>query len=332
MSKIRIGLIGYGSWTRMAFVPALRQSNKVKIVSAAACSEASKQNIRNELGKDVSIYGSYEELLGGQEIDAVMVAVPDSIHQNVMEAILEAGVAAYYEPPLATTREGIQNLLKKLLATDQILHSDLELGFSDALIRAAELVQNGVIGKIQTLELKLRSNWAQFEGPDMCLAHHLGPWYMDGLNSLIGKFPQRVLVMDGFGKLGRRQNNCLVHLDYDGTWGTINLNINSSAELETTIDVTGDNGELQLDYFKNTIKLQTMDNPVGKKIKVQPTFEIVGGWPGEAESVAAFIEAVLENKPSRTGNQLAAKLYLAGLAIEESKDSGGWAKINAITT
>ena len=121
-------------------------------------------------------------------------------------------------------------------------------------------------------------------------------------------------------------------MDYDGTWGTINLNLNSSAELETTIDVTGDNGELQLDYFKNTIKLQTMDNPVGKKIKVQPTFEIVGGWPGEAESVAAFIEAVLENKPSRTGNQLAAKLYLAGLAIEESKDSGGWAKINEKTT
>ncbi|MCY4545127.1 MAG: Gfo/Idh/MocA family oxidoreductase, partial [Gemmatimonadetes bacterium] len=105
MSNIRVGLIGYGGWTRLAFVPALRQHDRVRIVSAAAFSEASQDRIREELGPGVQVYGGFESLLAGPELDAVMMAIPDAIHEAAICAVLDSGVAVYYEPPLADDPE-----------------------------------------------------------------------------------------------------------------------------------------------------------------------------------------------------------------------------------
>ncbi|MCY3556467.1 MAG: Gfo/Idh/MocA family oxidoreductase [Gemmatimonadetes bacterium] len=330
MSNIRVGLIGYGGWTRIAFVPALRQHDRVKIVSAAAFSEASQGRIREELGPDVRVYGGFDELLSGPEIDAVMMAIPDAIHETAMDAVLDTGIAVYYEPPLADHPSGIRRMLKRLVAAGQVTHGDLEIGYASVVLRTAELLRSGTIGTPQTVHLNLRCNWAGYDGPDLSLAHHLGPWYVDGLNSIIGRSPRRVLVMDGHGQVGRRQFHSLVNFDYDGLWGTIHLNIDSVDTLETTIEVTGDEGDLHVDYFRNTIRLRTKTDPEVKEISVEPAKPVVGGWPGEAESVADFLDAVEKGMPNRTYARMAAGLYLTGLAIERSKESGGWVEIEEV--
>lgn len=330
MSNIRVGLIGYGGWTRLAFVPALRQHDRIRIVSAAAFSESSQERIREELGPDVEVFGGFEALLNGPELDAVMLAIPDRIHDTAMDAVLHAGVAAYYEPPLAGSPEGIREMLKRLVTADQVTHGDLEIGFATVVHRAAGLLRQGAIGVPQTVHLKLRSDWAGFGGPDLCLAHHLGPWYVDGLNSIIGRSPGRVLVMDGHGQPGRRQFHSLAHFDYDGLWGTIHLNIDSVDTLETTIEVAGDEGDLLVDYFRNTIRVRSKSDTEGEEIQVQPALPVVGGWPGEAESVAEFLSAVEKGTPNRTDARMAAQLYLTGLAIERSKETGGWVEIEEV--
>ena len=182
----------------------------------------------------------------------------------------------------------------------------------------------------QTVHLKLRSNWAQFGGPDLCLAHHLGPWYVDGLNSIIGRSPDKVLVMDGHGQPGRRQFHSLVHFDYGGLWGTIHLNIDSVDTLETKIEVTGDDGDLVVDYFRNTIQLRSKSGPDGETMRIKPAMPVVGGWPGEAECVSDFLDAVEKGTPNRTDARMAAGLYLTGLAIEQSKETSGWVGIEEV--
>ena len=314
----------------MAFVPALRQHDRVQIVSAAAFSEASQERIREELGPDVHVYGGFEELLSGPELDAVMMAIPDAIHEAAMDAVLDTGVAAYYEPPLADRPDGIRRMLQRLVTAAQVTHGDLEIGYASVVHRAAELLRSGAIGTPQTVHLNLRCNWAGYDGPDLSLAHHLGPWYVDGLDSIVGRSPRRVLVMDGHGQAGRRQFHSLVHFDYDGLWGTIHLNIDSVDTLETTIEVTGDDGDLLVDYFRNTIRLRTKTEPEGKEIRVEPVMPVVGGWPGEAESVADFLVAVEKGTPNRTDASMAAGLYLTGLAIERSKETGGWVEIEEV--
>ena len=100
MSKKRIGLIGYGSWTRNAYIPALRQDGRATLVSVAAPSQETRERIRSELGSEINVYDAIEKLLKGPQLDAVMIAVPDFMHEHTLLAALESDVAIFYEPPI----------------------------------------------------------------------------------------------------------------------------------------------------------------------------------------------------------------------------------------
>ena len=95
--------------------------------------------------------------------------------------------------------------------------------------------------------------------------------------------------------------------------------------------MTGDEGDLVVDYFRNTIQLRSKSDSEGETIHVTPAMPVVGGWPGEAESVADFLDAVEKGTPNRTNARMAAGLYLMGLAIERSKETGGWVEIEEVT-
>ena len=56
MAGIRIGLIGYGGWTLAAFIPALQLEPRAEIVSCAAPSEKSRQQIVTDLGNEISVF------------------------------------------------------------------------------------------------------------------------------------------------------------------------------------------------------------------------------------------------------------------------------------
>jgi predicted dehydrogenase len=174
MQKIRIGIIGYGSWTRNAYLPALYKSGRADIISVAAPSNDTRQLIRKELGPDINIYDGYEKLLNGPRIDAVMIAVPDFMHEQALSAALDSGVAVFYEPPVTDKRRNILPVLKSLLSAAQITFADLELGLIPAVSRAANLVKANIIGKIQTASIRLQSNWGPVPNYDLCNFNPLG--------------------------------------------------------------------------------------------------------------------------------------------------------------
>ena len=174
----RVGLIGYGGWTRMAYVPALRRDGRARIVSAAAPSEATQQRIRAELGDEVAVFASAADLLSGPPVDAVFIAVPDDVHEEALNAALDAGVAIFYEPPVANERQRIRPMLTRLLDASQVAHADLEIGFIPVFVEAARRVQAGILGQVRTARIHQQSNWAPMQLP--VSAHstisHPGTW------------------------------------------------------------------------------------------------------------------------------------------------------------
>ncbi|MFC1724617.1 Gfo/Idh/MocA family protein [candidate division KSB1 bacterium] len=331
MAKIRIGLIGYGSWTRNAYLPALKLDTRADIISAAASSEDTRQLIRNELGSDINVYDGIERLLNGQEIDAVMIAVPDSIHEHTLSAALNSNVAVFYEPPVTDTRQRLLPMLSCLLASNQITFADLELGFIPAVTRASELVQTDTIGKIQTASIRLQSGWGPVPNYNLCNFNHLCTWYVDVLNRILDASPRRVLLLDGYGTPGRRQNHSIGHLDYDGVWGTLQANIASVGELEITVEINGDAGDLYINILNGEIRFRSRLNS-NWTIEHLPALTPYADWPGMHESISTFLDAV-EKGHSTINNALAmTELQLVGLAAEESRDSGTWAEVKDINT
>jgi len=331
MSKLRIGLIGYGSWTRNAYLPALQHSGRATILSAAAPSERTRQLIRNELGNDLLVFDGFEALLNGPQLDGVMIAVPDFMHEAALTAALAAGVAVFYEPPLSHTRQHILPMLNRLLVAPQITHADLELGYIPAVKRMAELVQTRVLGQIQTVSMRLQASWQAEPHNDLCTIGRLAPWYVDVLNRILGATPLRVFVLDGHGNAGRAQNYSLAHFDYGEVWGSFHVNIASVGELAISIDGHGTAGDFALDLFTGEIRFRSQRNS-NWTIEQWPAQTPYADWPGMHESVAAFLDTVAKGEPNSNSALRMAQLNLVGLAAEEAKDNGTWASVRDVAT
>ncbi|MCY4118234.1 MAG: Gfo/Idh/MocA family oxidoreductase [Caldilineaceae bacterium] len=332
--NVRVGLIGFGGWTRSAYVPALRRDGRAQIISAAAPSEATQQRIRSELGTGVGVYSSAAELLTGPPIDAVFVAVTDTAHEEAIGAALDAGVHVFYEPPLANERQRIRPMVKRLLDAPQVTHADLEIGFIPAFVEAVRRVRSGILGQLRTVGVRLQCSWDANPEADLSTLNHIAPWYVDTLNRVMGGVPSRALILEGSGLPGRAQRQCQGIYDYDGVWGTVQVNLSSVVELETTVEANGDEGDLIVDLFSGALRQRTRENSEWSVEQIAES-EPRAGWPGMNECVTAFLDAVAGGTPSKTvppaDAPAVAQLHLIGMAAEASKESGGWADIEALS-
>ena len=65
-----------------------------RIVAAAARTEATRARIRQELGDAVATFDNAGAVLAGPALDAVMIAVPEPLHEPTLLAVLDTGLDA----------------------------------------------------------------------------------------------------------------------------------------------------------------------------------------------------------------------------------------------
>ncbi len=326
MSSLRIGLVGYGAWTRSAYLPALRRDGRAEIISVAAPTDATRARAVSELGSNVAAFPTVEEQLQGLDVDAVLIAVPDVHHEDALLAVLASGTPCLYEPPITATRARIAPVLRRLLSAEQITCADLELALIPAVQRAAELLAQGVVGGVQMARIRLQSGWGPVPDYDLCNLNHLCTWYVDVLNRILDAKPRRVLVRDGHGTPGRRQSQTIGLLDYGDVLGTLQANIACVGDQEIGVEINGSDGDILIDLWSGDVSLRTRESTAWTTESWR-AIEPYADWPGMHESITGFLDAVEGNQPAAYGAESVAELQLVGLAAEESLDSGTWADV-----
>lgn len=329
MRTVAVGIVGYGAWVRDAYIPGLRRDQRAEIVGISARRESTLTKIEEDFGGAVEVHGDFEDLLDSSRVEAVMIAVPDSLHAKAISTALRTGKPIFYEPPLADSRERIPQMAKELLAAPQVTHADLELALIPAVIAASERIREGAVGNVHGASVRLQSAWGPEPQQDTSSINRLSVWYVHVLNVLLGATPRRVLVMDGHGIDGRRQSQSCGYFDYGGIWGELKVNTDSVEELSIRVEVTGDEGDLLIDLLTGELAMRTKRNRLWQRER-RPGIEPYADWPGVHESITAFLDAVINEAPSFANAHVVAGLHLVGLAAEESKETGGWVKVGQI--
>jgi predicted dehydrogenase len=109
-------------------------------------------------GRQVAQHEDYRDLLRNRDINAVIVAVPDHWHTIIYLAALRAGKDVYGEKPLTLTVDEGKALVRVARETRKIFQTGSQQR-SDARFRqACELVRNGRIGRVQTVETRIGDN------------------------------------------------------------------------------------------------------------------------------------------------------------------------------
>ena len=154
--EIRLGFIGLGRQS-MFLLSGFLQVPGVKVLAGAdvygvKCKRFVKRvtDFYAKKGETVKIdtYEKYQDLLARQDIDAVVVAVPDFYHAIIAIAAVKAGKDVYLEKPLTFTIKEGQELRKAVRDNNKILAVGSQQRSDPNFQHAVKLVQDGAIGKI----------------------------------------------------------------------------------------------------------------------------------------------------------------------------------------
>ena len=130
----------------------------------AAC-DLDKNHLQQALDKinghyknqDCKPYHDYREMMARKDIDAVMLAVPDNWHALVATEAANNKKDIYGEKPLARTIAEQQAIVKAVQENKRIWQTGSWQRSQAPFRKAAEIVRNGLIGKITRVEVGLPS-------------------------------------------------------------------------------------------------------------------------------------------------------------------------------
>src|SRR5689334_2511903 len=102
-STFRFGILGVARIAR-GFAEGLRGSSLVEVVAVASRQSSRAESFAGEFGLRRA-YGNYQALIDDPEVDAIYVALPNSLHAEWSMAAARAGKHVLCEKPLAMSEE-----------------------------------------------------------------------------------------------------------------------------------------------------------------------------------------------------------------------------------
>ncbi len=114
--------------------------------------------------KDCVTYHDYREMMARKDIDAVMLAVPDNWHALTAVEAAKNKKDIYGEKPLARTIAEQQAIVKAVQKNKVIWQTGSWQRSVENFHKGAEIVRNGMIGKVTRVEVGLPSGHHDFAG------------------------------------------------------------------------------------------------------------------------------------------------------------------------
>jgi len=102
-------------------------------------------------------YLDYHDLLAHKGLDAVLIATPDHQHCPMLLAALAAGKDVYLEKPMSHSLQQSRQMIEAVRKSKQIVQIGMQRRSAPSVLKAKELVDSGILGKITMV--KPQWNW-----------------------------------------------------------------------------------------------------------------------------------------------------------------------------
>ncbi|NUQ61672.1 MAG: Gfo/Idh/MocA family oxidoreductase [Pirellulales bacterium] len=334
MDRVKLGLIGLGEWPRQAYVPALKELEGIEVAAVAAKSSATQQFARAEFG-GAAVYSDFQDLLDDPRVDAVLLAVPNPIHENAMLAAVSSGKHLFYEPPVSHRFESVERLHATMSAADRVIQPDFELRWLPVVCRLREQLRAGLIGEIRMAAVRLWCNWGygggqwkynpQAEG----FFPWLSCWYLDVLDCVLAAGPERATVTGGYAANGRLMDHGWASLEYPGgKIGRFEFNLVAVGGLEVTLSVLGSRGEAEAELIQGGLRWRGPDGVWQET--AYPAAQPAYGFVGMRECLGGFVESVRTGAAPEPHVEISRRVHTAMLLCAEAERTRATAELQSL--
>ena len=169
--RVRFGIVGVGMEGSSLLATAVALKG-VECVAAADLYDGRHELAREIVGKPIRTTRRYQELLEAKDIDAVLVAVPDHWHKQVVVDAVSAGKDVYCEKPMSHSPADGLAMVAAAQKTDRIVQIGAQRTSAVVCAKARELIANGAIGDLNLVEATMGRNdptgaWEYPPPPDL---------------------------------------------------------------------------------------------------------------------------------------------------------------------
>lgn len=311
MQKLNWGLIGCGDISRKRVAPALRDLPNCELTAVNRASFHLAEDFAREFGAR-RWYRDWRELLADDEIQAVYIATPVSLHAEQTIAAAEAGKHVLCEKPMALSVAECDRMIAACAANGVNLGIAYYRHFYPVIQRIKQIIAAGEVGVPVLAQVNAfeRFNPAPDQprywfvkkefaggGPMMDFGCHrievllnlLGP--IDGVHSSIGSVlfereveDTAVAVFDFASPLG------------NGARGVLNVS-HATWQAQDTLTIFGSAGSLHVPVLnQGALHIQTAN---GARNEVHPPYPNI-----HQPLIAEFAEAVLAQREPAVGGAI----------------------------
>jgi predicted dehydrogenase len=160
--RINVGLIGCGLIANMHLRNLLGRDDRVQLRAVADVKKPQREQFQKQINnhygdqyKDCAAYNEYEKILERDDIDAVVIATPDHWHAIMAIRAMERGKDVYCQKPLTLTVREARAVADTARRFGTVFQTGSQQRSDFAFRKAAEIVRNGWVGKIHTIETQL---------------------------------------------------------------------------------------------------------------------------------------------------------------------------------
>ena len=163
MSKIRLGIIGAGNFVYKRHIPEILECKKVKLISL--CRRDIKQLKKiGAFSGITSLYTNHTEMLKNENLDAVLISSPHSLHAAHAIEALNYGCHVMIEKPIATSVKDAKSIIKvanrNKLKVMPLYNPPFESHFQEM----KRLIKNSNFGKLENASISWSDNKSAFFG------------------------------------------------------------------------------------------------------------------------------------------------------------------------
>lgn len=321
---IKVAVIGVGSMGRNH----ARVYSELPEAKLAAVADASEKNAK-AVGESfqAAAYTDYREMLEKEQPEAVSIAVPTAMHEEVATFALKAGAHILVEKPIAATVEEGQRLIDLAGAVQRKLMVGHIVRFNPAIQALKQKMQAGELGRVFQIFCR-RAGPFPARIRDVGVVVDLAPHDVDIMRFLTGMDPQRIYA----------ETEQRIHTDHEdllfgllrfpeGITGALEINWLTPTKVREVL-VIGEGGMFRVDdltqdlyFYENSHTSSESYNMLrvlkGVSEGSMTRFALQRYEPLKAE-LQSFLKAVAEDGPVPvTGEDGLAALKLA-LALVES--------------
>ncbi len=147
MKKIRYAVVGTGWISQIAFMPSIAQTGNSEMTAIVSGNRANAEKLAAFYGiPHIYSYEQYDEMLKAGVVDAVYIALPNSMHAEYAIRAAKAGIHALVEKPLAVTVEECERMIAAADTAGVWLMTAYRLHTEPATLEAIDMIRRGEIG------------------------------------------------------------------------------------------------------------------------------------------------------------------------------------------